>query len=30
MFILWRGPERVNFNEEDMTADRISALLRVR
>ena len=24
-FILWREPQTVTFNEEDMTADRISA-----
>ena len=28
-FILWRGQQRVNFNEDDITADRISAVFRV-
>ena len=29
-FVLWRGQQRVNFNEDDLTADRISAVFRVR
>ena len=28
-FVLWRESQRVNFNEEDLTADRISAVFRV-
>ena len=30
MFIFWRGQQRVNLNEGDLTADRILAVFRVR
>ena len=29
-FVLWRAQQRVNFNEDDLTADRISAVFKVR
>jgi len=29
-FVLWRGQQGVNFNEDDLTADRISAVFKVR
>ena len=28
-YILWRGQHRVHFTEDDVTADRISAVFRV-
>ena len=28
-FVLWRGQQRINFNEDDLTAERISAVFRV-
>ena len=28
-FVLWRGLQRINFNEDDLTAERISAVFRV-
>ncbi|XP_078346886.1 uncharacterized protein LOC144632162 [Oculina patagonica] len=28
-FVLWRGTQRINFSEEDLTAERISAVFRV-
>ena len=28
-FVLWRGQQRINFNENDLTAERISAVFRV-
>ena len=28
-FVLWRGQQRLNFNEDDVTAERISAVFRV-
>ena len=28
-FVLWRGQQRINFNENGLTAERISAVFRV-
>ena len=28
-FVLWRGQQRINFHEDDLTAERISAVFRV-
>ena len=29
-FVLWHGQQRVNFNDDDLTADPISAVFKVR